>query len=222
MNRETIMAALYQRLQRPPLFFSFTADLTAGDPTLYNISDTSGLVVGMPLFGNGVAPAATVAGLDPAVMSAPAASGGFGLALGQGIATSSRRLQPWTSVKNQPALFLVGGHNLYPGISGREGRLSNTPARITLEPVVWIYANVPDPNALPETTLNALLDAFEKTLDPDPATDNGVWLNLGLQGVIHCRIEGRVLINTGPIDGQAVAQIPLAVEVVQSVDTVPL
>jgi hypothetical protein len=92
MNREVIMSALLDRLTAPPMIFAFTADTATGDVTLSNVSDTSGLMLGMPIAGDGIAEHAYVATIDPAVtMTVPATADVTASAVTQGFQTVSRR-----------------------------------------------------------------------------------------------------------------------------------
>jgi len=67
MNREAIIGALLNKLGGPPLVVPFTADTTTGSATLANVSSTAGLMVGMPVTGDGVSDGATVATVSPEV-----------------------------------------------------------------------------------------------------------------------------------------------------------
>ena len=214
MNRELIMTTLFQRLTQPPLMLSFTADVRQGDQVLYSASDAASLMPGMPLFGPGIAAGATVTATQPTVtMSLPGTGDYAGASLQQGILTASRRLVPAAKISDTPALFLAGGVDTYPP------RPSMQPARITLRPAIYLYYFCPDPDAVPETVTNALLDAIDQVIDPDPRSDDGVWQTLRLAGVVHARIEGDVVLNLGTLDGRVLCTVPLAIEVVQSQST---
>ena len=220
MNREFIMSTLFARLTSPPLVFPFTADLTAGDIRLANVSDTSGLFLGMPISGPGLVAGTTLATIEPDVtLSKPVNSGGFAVLLTQGFATTGRRLLTLSEVTNLPALFLVEGNETHPGPNQGFPRAPTTrPQMITLDPYLWIYASNPDPNGVPNAIINVLLDGIDKVMLP---ADGRFPQNLGLRGVDHCRIEGKTLRAPGS-DGTVNARVQLAVEVIQGVDTVPL
>lgn len=222
MNRELIYETLFQYLTAPPLVFSFAADITAGDTVLNNVSDTSGLLLGMPIWGQGIPAHAVLASLDPVTLSAAPTQSLGGVALGQGFQTIGRRLRPVAEVARQPALFLVEGDEEYPALGGSTQRQSNVPAIITLEAFLWVYARVTDPDALPSAVLNALLDGIDKALLPPATAPNGVWQNLGLSGVLSVRVEGRPIRDGGHFDGQAGARVPIAIRVAQGFDTAPL
>jgi hypothetical protein len=222
MNRELIMQTLFELLTAPPLVFGFTADVFQNDAVLHNVSDTSGLFAGMPVAGTGIAPGTRLLTLDPEpTLSIPAQDSQAQAALTQGFQTYSRRLKAWSDVANQPAFFLVDYHEIYPGMTatgGAPAREDTSPARINLQARGWIYVNLPDPAAVPGSSINPLLDGIEEALKPS----RGVWQNLGLKGVVHCRIEGTVLKDAGAIDGQVICQIPIVIQAMQAVDTVPL
>jgi hypothetical protein len=223
MNRELIMQTLFARLTGAPLVFNFTADTAAGDPVLFNISDTSGLAVGMPVFGPAIPAGTTIAALTPVVaLSNPAAAAQAGIAMSQGLQTYGRRLKPWTEVAAQPALFLVQANETFPGLSDIPARQSSVPARIELLAYAWIYARAADPDSVPDTLLNVLLDALEQALDPPPTAPTGRWQSLGLSGVLHARIEGELLRDGGHFDGHAVCRVPIAVRAVQGATIQPL
>lgn len=228
------MQTLFARLTAPPLVYKFTADLTAGDSTLYNVSgSTSDLFVGMPVSGPGIPADASIMTIEPAVTIGKrnntgalypvnVTTGGFGITLTQGFVTTGRRLLPWANVTNQPALFVVDGNEDFPGASavgGVPGRGSSGPARSGLQAVAWIYVKLSDPNGLPGAIINVLLDALEKALGPDPKASIGNWQNLGLAGVIHCRIEGPILKDGGHLDGQGICHCPIAIQVAQNTQT---
>src|SRR5487761_916934 len=208
MNRELIFQTLFARLTSAPLVFNFVADTALNDAVLFNISDTSGLAVGMPIFGPGIAAETTIAALTPVVsLSQPATLQQAGGAMSQGLQTVGRRLKPWSLVAAQPALFLVTGRERFPGLS--LGRPSTQPAMIELSADLWIYAKTGDPDAVPDALLNALLDGVEQALDPPPTAPTGMWQSLGLSGVLHARIEGEVMRWGGPLNGQALALVPI-------------
>ncbi len=215
------MQTLLSRLQVAPLTFSFSASTSFGDTILTDISDTSGLSLGMPVFGSGISQSAVIAQLEPEVrMSKPANVSAVGVTIGQGLKQIVRkRVPPVSEIKDQPAMFLVDGDEDYPGMTGTPSRRSTEPALITLRPFILIYVLVTDPNGLAATPLNAILDKLEGCLIPGPQS---VWENLGLKGVVHGRIEGKMMYEGGFQNGQAGARVPLAIQVVQGIETVAI
>ena len=114
MNRETIVTALLNKLTAPPLVFPFTADLTTGSTTLANVSDTSGLMVGMPVAGDGVSADASIATVTPEVtLSLPAIADRTASPLLQGFQTTGRRLRDPGAEQDMPALYLVELNELH-------------------------------------------------------------------------------------------------------------
>jgi hypothetical protein len=219
MNRELIMSTLFKRLTAQPLVFQFTADLTVGDLNLSAVSDTSGLLIGMPISGRGIASGTVLTGINPTTLSKAPNIGDTNVTLTQGIATPGRLLQPIGEVPALPALFLVEGGEIYPSLSSGSPHVpSNQPQFITLEPYVWLYAASPDPNTVPNSIVNVLLDAIDSVMLP---ADGRSWQNLGLRGVHHARIEGRVLRAAG-VAGSVSARLQFAIQVIQGVETTPL
>jgi hypothetical protein len=68
MNREVVMSALFDLLTGPPMVFGFTADTTTGDEVLANVSDASGLMLGMPISGPGIAEHSLIVDLSPVTL----------------------------------------------------------------------------------------------------------------------------------------------------------
>lgn len=210
MIRELIMTTLLAQLSSPPLVYPFAADLQQGNIALGNCTaDPTKLIVGMPLNGAGVGEDVTLATTTPPTMSEPAIASGSQITIHQGFRTIGRRLLPWAKVPDQPAVFLVEGNDEYPP------RPSSAPARVGCRAFVWIYNRTRNDAGVPGTALNALIDAIEAVLTPPPNSPTGVWQNLGLGSVIHCRIEGEVLKDLGHLDGQGLARVPLIIQVAQ-------
>lgn len=116
--------------------------------------------------------------------------------------TASRRLQLWTDVNSsdKPAIFVAQRGDTY--VRSSEA----VPQKVTIEADIFLYTNVgKDPNVIPATQLNNLVDAVDTALAPSPVT--GVQTLGGL--VSHCWIEGKVMIDTGDLDGDGVAIIPV-------------
>jgi hypothetical protein len=113
--------------------------------------------------------------------------------------TTGRRLVLWNLVNEQPALFLrhVGDDN--------PPRPTRIPPRTVIDCEPWIYAKAPDPDSIPETVLNNLLDDIDRALQPAPASEAQTLGGL----VTHCWIEGRIEIHPGDLDGQGIAVVPI-------------
>lgn len=220
MNRELIMQTLFARLQTPPLVYKFTADLSAGNDVLTSVSDASGLLLGMPISGSGIAEGTVLAALDPDIrLSKLPTLSDTAVALTQGLALPTRILQPIGEISATPALCLVEGSEVYPSASAGSPRApSNQPQLITLEPYAWLYASSPDPTTVPNAIINVLLDAIDTVLLP---TDGTSWQNLGLTGVHHARVEGRLLRAAGSA-GTVSARIQFGIQILQGYPIAPL
>lgn len=120
-----------------------------------------------------------------------------------GFITASRRLQMWTelSANQQPALFQAQKGET---VNQQKGK----PPKYTLSVEIYIYAKSDDPNVPPSSILNPLIDAVEASITPDPVT--GVQ-NLGVGGVSHCWIEGKIETDEGVLGDQAIAIIPVSI-----------
>jgi hypothetical protein len=208
MNREAIMTALFARLTSAPMVFQFTADTTTGDVTLANVSDTTGLMIGMPVMGDGLAADVTLATITPTVtVSLPAIADRSASAMRQGFQTARRR---WADVNNEqdlPALYLVEGTEIHGERRSTEGAI------VVLTCEIHVHTRVgADPYAIPSATLNTLIDSVESALYPTPQSFRQT---LGQYGVLYCRIEGEVAKDPG-LSGQiASAIIPIRIAVGQ-------
>jgi hypothetical protein len=214
------MSTLFARLTSPPLVFTFAADLALGDPILTNVSDTSALLVGMPMSGRGLQAGTTLLSLDPVTLSNEPTVAGTQVTLTQGIAQPLRIMKPLTEfIGKPPAMCLVEGAEIYPSATGGDPKtLASEPQIVTLHPYLWIYASANDPAAVPNSIMNVLLDAVDKAILPR----NGRSLqNLGLKGVQHCRIEGQATRSPG-IEGAVAARVQFVIQAMAAVDTVPL
>jgi hypothetical protein len=204
MNRELIMTALFSKLTAPPLVFNFTADTTTGSATLTAISDATGLMVGMPVAGDGLAADATIATTTPAVtISLPAIADRTASPLTQGFQTAARRLADPNAEQDMPALYLVelGELHTWQGYK----------PLVQLDCQAWIYTRVgATESAVPATTLNALMDGIERALYPTPQSFRQ---NLGIHGVLYCRIDGEVQKDPGHNGPIASVTIPLQIVV---------
>ncbi len=121
--------------------------------------------------------------------------------------TADRHRQHWSQVPDQPALFVIEGDEETP-----EGQF-NRPRLIKIGAEIWIYSQHPNPPSV-SLELNDLIDAVRLALLPaepfrQPQT-------LGLEGVVHCGIEGRALIYPGDLGSQGFAMIPVVVRVAES------
>lgn len=213
------MEALFARLQQPPMVFEFTADTTTGDFALANVSDTSGMLVGMPISGPGVASGATLDSIMPTVtMSLPATADQTASPLTQGFQTASRRLAAPPEEVDMPAMYLLDNAEEHPP------RESSRPylALISCDLVIFSTAGE-DPSTVPATALNNLIDAIEKALYPTGSQPGGGFRQpLGLSGVQYCRIEGEVQKDPGHDGRLAGASIPLRIAVFPHLETVSM
>lgn len=214
MNREVVMTALFAKLTGPPLVFPFFADTTTGSATLTNISDTSGLMVGMPVTGDGLPAEATIATTSPAVtLSLPAVADRTAAPMLQGFQTASRRRRDAAAEQDMPALYLVELNEQHP-YRGATGA-----ATIEMNCEAWIYTKAgADENTIPAAMLNVLIDGIEAALTSRTHFRN----NLGLNGVLYARIEGELQKDPGDSTALAMAVVPLKIAVSPHTDTFPL
>lgn len=113
-----------------------------------------------------------------------------------------RRLLPWGTVDDQPALFLRHVADQYPP------RPTGLPAKVVMECEAWLYSQGgADPDVPPEISINDLLDVVEASLRP-PTPGSAQTLG-GL--VAHAWIEGTIEIHPGDLNGQAIAIVPIRV-----------
>lgn len=118
--------------------------------------------------------------------------------------TASRRLKLWSDVNpaDKPAVFLVQRPQKYVQGGG------NLPQKVTLEAQIIIYTNAgKDPNVVPSTEMNALLDAIDTAIGWKPVPGQQTLGGL----VTSCWIEGDVFIDPGDLDGDGVAIIPVKI-----------
>lgn len=216
MNRETIMQALFAKLNSAPLVFDFIANIEHGSPVLQNVSDDSGLFEGLPVSGDGIQTDAVLISINPPTMSLPAKKSANQITVRQGFINTGRRLVAWEECEEQPAMFLCAGDEIHPD------RPPSAAAKIEIAAEVYIYTKAgEDPDAIPEAALNRFIDALEKALDPKPTSPTGMWGGLGLRGVIYCRIQGDLVKATGDNGAQAAAVIPIRILVAQGQTTRP-
>jgi len=216
MNRELVMSTLFARLQQPPMIFNFAADTTTGDVTLANVSDTSGMLVGMPISGDGVADGSVLATITPTVtVSLPSTADRTQSPLIQGFQTASRRLAHAAREADMPAMYLLDVGEDHPT------RESTRPYFVLIYCELWVFSKAgEDPNAVPSTALNNIIDAIEKVLNPTGSQPGGgVRQPLGLNGVLYCRIEGEVQKDPGHDGRLAMAIIPLRISAASNLET---
>lgn len=217
MNREVVMSALFDLITQPPMVFSFTADTTTGDPVLANVSDVTGLMLGMPISGPGVEEHSTLVALSPVTLSTAATGDNTASPLLQGFQTTSRRLDFPNEETDMPALYLHEvGEDHFP-------RQSNDPGRIVISCEIWLFSDaVEEPSAIPAAELNTLLDAVQTAIDPPANAPGGRRQNLGVHGVNYCRIEGQVQKDPGYNGRLGGVIVPVRIMVGQGVDNYPL
>jgi len=110
--------------------------------------------------------------------------------------TASRRLKIWSDVNasDKPAVFLAQRGEIYG--QGSEA----TPQKVILKADIYIYTNIgKDPNIIPATQLNGLVDAVDTALAGSPVTGQQTLGGL----VSHCWIEGDIVLDPGDLDGTA-------------------
>lgn len=196
------MAALFAALEAAATV-SFTANATANNPTLASVSSFAGLFAGLPVFGPGVGRGVTIAALDAnagtVTLSAPLGAGGQA-SFTTGFLTASRRIQLWSQVSAQPAMYLrrIGSDDAWSGAG-----LQIT----TLDCEVWIYSKAgQDPDAIPDEALSNLDQLVRQAFTPD---DDGRFTLGGL--VYWARIEGRSDYSPGDLGGQGISRIPVRI-----------
>ena len=120
-----------------------------------------------------------------------------------GVIRASRRLRHWSDVPpiDQPALFQVQKRETPQQDEG-------LPTRWRLAVDVYLYAHAgADGDAVPAATLNALIDAIEAALAPEPSSGAQT-----LDGrVAHCWIAGAIQTDEGALGAQAVAIVPIEI-----------
>jgi len=122
-------------------------------------------------------------------------------------AATSRRFVHWDQVNETQMPFLT---LLKTGeVRGRQAEGLPT---LTINAHVFIYLSAGmDPEDVPDTAMNALLDALDAAVVPSGADAlNGNKQTLG--GLVsHCYPLGPAFVDTGDIDGKAVAAIPFQI-----------
>ncbi len=123
------------------------------------------------------------------------------------IVTASRILVHWDKVphEQQPAVYQAQINEVFTPVGGQ-------PAKRTLY-VNWVVyvARGNDPTKVPAEELNNLLDKLEEILKPDVGEDNQ-----SLGGLVnHAWISGNIETDEGTLGEQAVAIVPIAIDVPQ-------
>jgi len=124
-----------------------------------------------------------------------------------GFTAKSRRFVHWDQVNETQMPFLTV-------LKTGELRTRQTEGlpSLTMNAHVFIYTSAGmDPDDVPDSAMNALLDAVDAAVAPTGADAlNGNRQTLG--GLVsHCYALGPVFIDTGDIDGKAVAAIPFQI-----------
>ena len=203
-SRESVMTALFNVLVAS-VQTSFTAETAAGNVTLTNVSATKGLFLGLPVFGGTIPNGSVIAQLTPSLqLTLPPTGNATAVPMTTGFLTTGRRVKRWSDVPAQPALFLRSGDEDLEYVS-------TIMQKQTIAGEIWMYANAGEnPDAVPETALNNLLDAVQSAFAPDDQRSGRFTLN-GL--VEWCRLEGRVQKDPGDTSGQAIAVLDVQITV---------
>ena len=119
---------------------------------------------------------------------------------GQTFAYTSRRVRLASDLPALPALCQAEHEESFAPTAGLD------PRRV-LGAAWMIHHATSDPEAVPASTNNLILDAIESAFLPDDAT--GCCTLGGL--VRHCWIEGEVFKDPGDLDGQALLIAPIKI-----------
>jgi hypothetical protein len=200
------MTALFNALVQS-VQTNFTADTSAGNPVLANPSTAAGLFLGLPVFGGSIPRGSVISDLSPLTLSLPPTANAAAVPMSTGFLTTGRRLKFARDVTSQPALFLRGADE---DLDYVETILQAQ----TIDGEIVIYSKAgEDPNAVPEIALNNLMDAVQSAFAPDIRGSGGTG-RFTLGGLVHwCRLEGRVIKDSGDISGQAAAIMPVRITV---------
>ena len=120
---------------------------------------------------------------------------------------TSRRFVHWDQVNETQMPFLT---MLKTG--EQRGRQNESLPTLTINAHVFVYLSAGmDPQDVPDTAMNAVLDAIDAAVAPSGSDAlNGNTQTLG--GLVsHCYPFGPVFVDTGDIDGKAVAAIPFQI-----------
>ena len=124
-----------------------------------------------------------------------------------GFTATSRRFVHWDQVNETQMPFLT---MLKTGeVRGRQGEGLPT---LTINAHVFIYMSAGmDPEDVPDTAMNELLDSIDAAVAPSGA-DALAGNRQTLGGLVsHCYPLGPVFVDTGDTDGKAVAAIPFQI-----------
>jgi len=129
------------------------------------------------------------------------------LEMTSGITDSSQRFVHWDQVNETQMPFLTLLK------TGEERGRSGTLPILTLKYHVFVYISAGlDPDDVPGTVMNALLDAVDAAVAPSGADALSGLQTLG-ELVDHVWAEGPVFVDNGDIDGKGVAAIPFEIVV---------
>lgn len=120
-----------------------------------------------------------------------------------GLNYDGRRLKDWSNISVFPAMFLRSGDDIY-----EKREIRGLPALVMMEGEVWIFYKTVNPDEAPGTTLDTLIQAVEKGVEPNFAVSDVQTLG-GL--VEHCWIEGKVEKAVDDLGGSAIAMIPVKI-----------
>jgi hypothetical protein len=121
--------------------------------------------------------------------------------------TASRRFMPDDQIASagKPALFLLDDDEQHT----RGKQLAPAIRETTFECLIFISAGL-DPNVVPGTTLNNLIDAIDPVSGGVLKPDVNARQTLG--GLVtDCYIEGKIIKAPGDINGLGAARIPIKV-----------
>ncbi len=202
---EPVMAALFDRLCGAATI-AFAADATPSSAVLTNCSTTDGLFPGLPVFGEGVCSGVTILAVDAdartVTLTDELTEALSAASFTTGFLTTGRRVQHWSQVTEQPALFLrrVGSDDAY------SGEMPIT----ELECEVWIYSKAgEDPDAIPDEALSNLDWMIRQAFAPDVYGDF-VRNTIGNR-VYWARIHGRSDYSPGDQTSQGISRIPVRI-----------
>ncbi len=122
---------------------------------------------------------------------------------------TSRRFKSWDAISSsqKPALFML--EHTEEHIRAK----SQTPARRTLmcEALIFI-ADGKDPNVIPSTTVNNIIDSIDPVSSGVLKPDDIPSFRQTLGGLVYdCFIEGKIARVPGDVDGQGMITIPIKI-----------